>query len=205
MPLRLMLVRHAETMWNRERRYQGRQDPPLSDTGRAQAEAVGQLLAKERIEAVWSSPLRRARDTAAAIAMPRGLTVRVDDQFGEMHFGQWEGLTSEEVSAKFPEMYRTWLGTPHLVTLPNGEALSDVRDRALQGLSALRQAHDGGTVVLVTHGVTGRILILEALGLGLDRIWSLQVSFTGISELEFRDDWAVVHRMNSLVHLERRA
>jgi len=205
MPLRLVLIRHAETMWNRERRYQGRQDPPLSDTGRAQAEALGRLLAKEQIEAVWSSPLRRARETAESIATARGLTVRVDDQFSEMHFGQWEGLTSDEVSAKFPEMYRTWLHTPHLVTVPNGETLSDVRDRALKGLSALRQAHDGGTVALVTHGVTGRILILEALGLGLDRIWSLQVSFTGISELEFRDDWAVVHRMNSLVHLERRA
>jgi broad specificity phosphatase PhoE len=57
----------------------------------------------------------------------------------------------------------------------------------------------------VTHGVTSRILILEALGLGLDRIWSLQVSFAGISELEFRDDWAVLHRMNTLVHLERLA
>jgi broad specificity phosphatase PhoE len=205
MPLKLVLIRHAETLWNRERRYLGRQDPPLSETGRAQADAVGQLLAKEQIEAVWSSPLRRARETAEAIATLRGLTVRVDDQFGEMHFGQWEGLTSEEVSAKFPEMYRTWLDTPHLATVPNGETLSDVRGRALQGLSALRQAHDGGTVALVTHGVTGRILILEALGLGLDRIWSLQVSFTGISELEFRDDWAVVHRMNSLVHLERRA
>src|SRR4030095_10424116 len=111
MPLKLVLIRHAETLWNRERRYQGRQDPPLSETGRAQADAVGRLLAKERIEAVWSSPLRRARETPEAIATIRGLTVRVDDQFGEMHFGQWEGLTSEEVSAKFPEMYRTGLGT----------------------------------------------------------------------------------------------
>ncbi len=122
-----------------------------------------------------------------------------------MRFGQWEGLTADDVSAKFPDLYRTWLDTPHVVTVPDGEALSEVRERALGGLAALREAHDGGTVCLVTHGVTGRILILEALGLGLDRIWSLQVSFTGISELEFRDDWAVVHRINSLVHLERRA
>jgi broad specificity phosphatase PhoE len=205
MPLRLVLIRHAETLWNRERRYQGWQDPPLSETGRAQAEAAGQLLATSPVDAVWSSPLRRARETAEAIATPRSLTVRVDDAFGEMRFGQWEGLTADEVSAKFPGLYRTWLDTPHLVTVPEAETLSEVKERALRGLAALREAHDGGTVCLVTHGVTGRILILEALGLGLDRIWSLQVSFTGISELEFRDDWAVVHRMNSLVHLERRA
>lgn len=204
MPLQLVLMRHAETVWNRERRYQGWQDPPLSDTGHAQAEAAGRLLATQPIQAVWSSPLQRARQTAEAVATPRGLEVRVDDAFGEMGFGQWEGLTSDEVSAKFPDLYRTWLETPHLVTMPSGETLVEVRERALRGLAALRAAHDGGKVCLVTHGVTGRILILEALGLGLDRIWSLQVSFTGISELEFRDDWAVVHRMNSLVHLEPR-
>src|SRR5262249_24116922 len=127
---------------------------------------------------------------------------RVDEAFGEMRFGQWEGLTSDEVGAKFPDLYRTWLDTPHVVCVPGGETLSEVRERALRGLKTLREAHEGGTVCLVTHGVTGRILILEALGLGLEWIWSLQVSFTGISELEFRDDWAVVHRLNSLVHLE---
>jgi broad specificity phosphatase PhoE len=202
MSLRLVLVRHAETDWNRERRYQGHRDTSLSDTGRAQAEAAGRLLAGERIEAVWSSPLRRARETAAAIAAPQGLAVHVEDAFGEMRFGEWEGLTVEEVRARFPTLYQAWLETPHLVALPGAETLDEVRARALRGLEGLRAAHDGRTVCLVTHGVTSRILILEALGLGLDRIWSLQVSSTGISELEFRDDWAVVHRMNTLVHLE---
>ncbi len=203
MSLRLVLIRHAETEWNRERRYQGWQDTPLSEAGRAQAEAAGRLLAVERLTAVWSSPLRRARETAVAIAAPQRLTVRLEKAFGEMRFGQWEGLTTDEVSARFPALYRAWLETPHLVALPGAETLAEVRTRALQGLEGLRAAHEGQTVCLVTHGVTSRILILEALGLGLDRIWSLQVSFTGISELEFRDDWAVVHRMNTLVHLER--
>jgi alpha-ribazole phosphatase len=76
-----------------------------------------------------------------------------------------------------------------------------VRDRALAGLAALRAAHQGQTICLVSHGITGRLLILEALGLGLDRLWSFQLSSTGISELEFRDDWTTLHRMNSLIHL----
>ena len=198
-----MLVRHGETDWNRERRYQGQRDTPLSATGRAQAEAAGRLLAGERLQAVWSSPLQRARETAAAIAVPQGLTVQVDEAFGEMRFGQWEGLTVDDVSARFPALYRQWADTPHLVVPPGAETLDEVRARALKGLEDLREAHDGQTVCLVTHGVTSRILILEALGLGLDRIWSLQVSLTGITELEFRDDWAVVHRMNTLVHLDQ--
>jgi len=203
MSLRLVLVRHGETDWNRERRYQGWRDPPLSGAGRAQAEAAGRLLGVERLAAVWSSPLRRAQETAAAIATPRGLTVRVEEAFREMRFGQWEGLTVDDVSTRFPALYRAWLETPHLAALPGAETLAQVKARALLGLEDLREAHDGQTVCLVTHGITSRILILEALGLGLDRIWSLQVSFTGISELEFRDDWAAVHRMNTLVHLGR--
>jgi alpha-ribazole phosphatase len=203
MSLRLVVIRHAETDWNREGRYQGHRDTLLSETGRAQAEAAGRLLAGERLQAVWSSPLRRARETAAAIAAPQGLAVQVEEAFGEMRFGEWEGLTVDEASARFPAQYRAWLETPHLVGLPGAETLDEVRARVLKGLEGLRAAHDDQTVCLVTHGVTSRILILEALGLGLDRIWSLQVSFTGISELEFRDDWALVHRMNTLVHLDQ--
>jgi broad specificity phosphatase PhoE len=203
MALRLVLIRHGETHWNREGRYQGHRDTPLSEIGRAQAEAAGRLLAGERFQAVWSSPLRRARETAAAIAAPQGLTVQFEDAFAEMRFGEWEGFTVDEVSARFPDLYRTWLETPHLVDVPGGETLDALRVRVLKGLEGLRATHDGQTVCLVTHGMTGRILILEALGLDLDRLWSLRLSFTGISELEFRGDWSVVHRMNTLIHLDQ--
>jgi len=203
MSLRLVLVRHAETDWNRERRYQGWRDTPLSEAGRVQAEAAGRLLARQPLAAVWSSPLQRARDTAAAIAAPLRLPVREEAAFKEMRFGEWEGLTRDEASVQFPSLYRAWAETPHLVTLPGAETLAEVRQRVLDGLEDLREAHDDQTVCLVAHGISIRVLILEALGLGLDRLWSLQISSTGISELEFRDDWAAVHRMNTLIHLER--
>jgi broad specificity phosphatase PhoE len=202
MALRVLLVRHAETAWNRERRYQGWQDTQLSQAGRAQAEAAGRLLAAEPLAAVWSSPLRRARETAAAIATPHGLPVRVDEAFREMGFGQWEGLSTEEVRARFPGAHRAWLETPHLAIVPGAESLVEVRERVRTGLGLLRGAHEDQRICVVSHGITSRVLILEALGLGLDRVWSLQLSSTGISELEFREDWSMVHRMNTLVHLE---
>jgi probable phosphoglycerate mutase len=205
MSLRLLLLRHAETDWNRQRRYQGWTDTALSKEGRAQAEAAGRLLAGQPLAGVWSSPLRRALDTAAAIAAPRQLTVRVSPAFKEMRFGEWEGLTAAEVSARYPEQHRTWQDTPHLAVHPGGETLEDVRRRVLGGLQELREAHDGQAVCLVAHGVSARILILEALGLGLERLWSLSLSPTGISELEFREDWTAVHRMNTLAHLDRAA
>ncbi|HEV8440613.1 MAG TPA: histidine phosphatase family protein [Methylomirabilota bacterium] len=203
MSLRLVLVRHAETAWNRERRYQGWQDTPLSELGRTQADAAARLLAAQPLAAVWSSPLQRARDTAAAIAAAQRLTVQEEAAFKEMRFGQWEGLTRDEVSARFPDAYQMWAQSPHQAVVPGGETLAEVRERVLRGLGDLREAHDGQTVCLVAHGISARLLILEALGLGLDRLWSLQISSTGISELEFRHDWAAVHRMNTLVHLER--
>ena len=120
----------------------------------------------------------------------------------EMRFGDWEGLTRAEVAARFPEEHQAWLDTPHLVARTGGETLDEVRRRVLDGLDELKRTHDGETICLVAHGISARILILEALGLGLDRLWSLQVSSTGISELEFRPDWTALHRMNTLAHLE---
>jgi alpha-ribazole phosphatase len=202
MSLRVLLLRHAETDWNRERRYQGWTDTSLSETGRVQAAAAARLLARQALAAVWSSPLRRARDTAAAIAAPLGLDVRVSSAFSEMRLGEWEGLTTAEVGARFPEALRAWRETPHLARWSGAETLEEVRRRVLAGLDALREAHPEQTICLVSHGISSRILILEALGLGLERLWSLQVSPTGLSELEFRDDWTAVHRMNTLVHLD---
>ena len=199
--MRILLLRHAETEWNRERRFQGWRDVPLSATGREQAESAARLLAATRIDAVWSSPLARARDTAAIIAAPHRLAVQESEAFREMGFGDWEGLTRDEVRERFPDAHRAWAETPHEAAWPGAETLAAVRARALAGLEALRAAHSGQTICLVSHGITGRILILEALGLGPDRLWSFHLSSTGISELEFRDDWTTLHRMNSLIHL----
>lgn len=199
--MRVLLLRHAETDWNRERRFQGWRDIPLSAAGRAQAESAARLLADTPLTAVWSSPLARARETAAIIAAPQRLAVQEAEAFKEMGFGDWEGLTRDEVRARFADAHRAWAETPAEARWPGAETLTSVRARVLEGLQALRAAHAGQTVCLVSHGITARVLILEALGLGLERLWTFHLSSTGISELEFREDWTTLHRMNSLIHL----
>ncbi len=202
MSLRLLLLRHGETAWNRERRYQGGTDTPLSAAGLQQAEAAARELKEHPFAAVYSSPLQRARETAAPIASAHGLQVLTDPAFKELSFGEWEGLTLDEARTRDAELYEGWAKTPHLVSLPGAETLAQARERVLAGLERLRAGYRDEFVCLVAHGIPVRILILEALGLGLDRIWTLHSAPTGISELEFRDDWTAVHRMNTLVHLD---
>ena len=200
--MRLFLLRHAQTVWNLERRYQGWTDSALTDLGRGQAEAAAKALGAEPLVAVYASTLTRARDTAAAIAAPHGLPVREDPDFREMAFGAWEGLSLDEARAKDPEGYRIWAETPERFTAPGGESLAEVRVRVLAALDKLRAAHEDKSVCLVAHGLSARVIILEALDLPLSRVWSIHLAATGISELEFRPDWTALHRMNTLVHLD---
>src|SRR6202022_175791 len=132
---------------------------------RGRAGGAGGLPPTPRLEAVWSSSLARARDTAAIIAAPHGLPVQETDAFREMGFGEWEGLTRDEVRARFADAHRTWAEAPHEAAWAGAETLAMVRERALAGLAALRAAHQGQTICLVSHGITGRLLLLEALGL----------------------------------------
>ena len=199
--LRLFVVRHGETAWTRERRYTGWRDVPLASEGHVQAEAVARALAANVPVAIRSSPLERARSTAEAIAKPHRLEVGIEPAFREMGFGDWEGLTREEVSARFPAEYATWREAPHAITPPGGESVAAVAERVAAGVASSRETYREGTVVLVTHSVVIRLMVLAALGLGPDRLWSVDASPGGITELEFSGDWVTVHRMNTLAHL----
>jgi broad specificity phosphatase PhoE len=199
---RLILVRHGETAWNRERRFQGWRDVPLSADGRVQAERTARALARSGAARVYTSPLGRARETAAEIAKPSGLGVVADEAFKEISFGAWEGMTLDEVEARFGELHAAWRTEPHRVRFPAGEDLATAGARALGGLARLAAAHAGQTVVLVTHGVIVRLIVLQALGLGPERLWVVHATPAGISEIEYRPDAATVHRMNTLGHLE---
>jgi len=202
MSFRLIAVRHGETDWTRDGRYAGTRDVPLNAIGVRQCEATAAALATRSLATVYATPLERSRTSAEIIAKPHRLAVVTEPRFREMAFGAWEGLKRDEVAATFPDLYRAWGEAPHLVELPGGETLVQVRARVLDGLDALRAQGEGGTVLLVTHGVIIRMLVLDALGLGPERFWSLEASPAGITELEYDGDWATIHRMNTLVHLD---
>jgi broad specificity phosphatase PhoE len=186
----------------RERRFAGSRDIPLTDVGRDQCAAVGRALAGTAVAAVYASPLERARASAEVIAKPHGLPIRIVPAFAEMSFGSWEGLTREEARARDPEAWTQWRSAPHLLKLAGGETIPEVAARVTAGITALQAAHDSQTIVLVSHGVVARVIVLAALGLGLERLWTLDAAPAGITEIEYEPGWATVHRMNTVAHLE---
>jgi len=200
-PVRLFTIRHGETAFARERRFAGARDVPLTPRGLRQCEAVARALSGIPVNAVYASPQARARASAEAVAAPHKLAVRLEPGFREMAFGEWEGLTRAEVAVRAPEALDAWRATPHLVRPPDGEPLDAVAARVTAALRALVQTHEGETVVLVTHAMVVRLIVLDALGLGPDRLWSVDASPAGITEIEYQDGWVTVHRMNTLTHL----
>ena len=200
--LRLFGIRHGETAWSRERRFAGARDVPLAQEGLRQCEAVAAALGGKPVAAVYASPLERARASAEVIAKPHRLEVGIEPDFREMAFGAWEGLTRDDVAARFPEAYELWRTAPHRLVLPGGERLTDVALRVKNAVDKLLGTHAGETVVLVSHAVVLRLIVLRALGLGPERLWTVDASPAGITEIEYEPGWATVHRMNTLSHLE---
>jgi broad specificity phosphatase PhoE len=184
--VRLFLVRHGQVASNRDLRYIGSRDEALTDLGRRQAEALGELLAKLPVQAVLSSPLLRARDTAAAISMATGRPVSVDDRLREQSFGTWEGLSRDEVKSRSTgdaELLATWERDAE-VAPPGGESLHSVQRRVLAlveelGAGKPTEAAAGGAagaaaggmpwIVLVSHVGPIKSLLAAALDLPLDR------------------------------------
>ena len=150
MPTTNLLARHGETDWNRENRFQGHADPPLNENGRVQARRLASQLAAEPLTAVYSSPLRRARETAEILAETLDLELRVSQALMEVDVGSWSGLTRDEVGQRFPDGFRRWLAYGH--GWDDGETYDELGRRVIDGLRAIADAHAGARVVAVTHG-----------------------------------------------------
>jgi len=146
----ILLARHGETDWNREGRFQGWADPPLNATGRAQAVDLSVQLMAEELAAVYSSPLRRAYETAEVVAASRGLEPVTVDALREVDVGSWSGLSRAEIEQRFPEQYARWLDYGQ--GWEDGETYEQMVDRVVEALQELAEGRDGERILAVTHG-----------------------------------------------------
>ena len=184
--MNLLLVRHGETPWNREGRYQGRTDTPLSEDGEAQARALGQRLASLPIQIAISSPLLRTRRTAEGVLGDRRVTLETDDALIEISHGQWEGQLASDIQLSHAEMFGTWRSRPDrdVPAGPGAETLGDVEARAWPVLvrTCARLGPDD-TALIVAHDAVNRVLLCRVLGLPLSRVWMFRQSPAALNVL----------------------
>jgi broad specificity phosphatase PhoE len=160
----ILIARHGESDWNRERRWQGYADRPLTNRGREQARVLAARLAHIELNAVYSSDLRRARDTAAVVAENQGLEVQAVPELREVDVGSWSGLTRAEAEERFPEGYARW--TSGFPGWDDGETYEAMTRRVLKTVQSIAGDHDRGRVLVVSHG--GPIRAIHAAALDLD-------------------------------------
>jgi broad specificity phosphatase PhoE len=159
-PTTIVLVRHGETDWNRERRFQGHADTPLNETGRAQAAELADALADDGVSAIYTSPLRRASETAAIVAARLGLEARPLDALREIDVGDWQGLTVDDVKEHYPDQVSVdWRSG-----WPGGETYEELSARVLPALVALAREQPDERIVAVTHAGPIRAALAAALG-----------------------------------------
>lgn len=158
----IILVRHGETEWNVAETYRGRADIALDEVGIRQAELLGKYLSRLKLDAIYSSPLRRALDTANIVAQYQDVAVQVTHGLIDFDYGEWQGLPDQKVAMLYPDLHNEWQANPHLVRMPDGENLDDVAKRALGVVSEVVSKYKGSTV-LVSHRVVNKVLICSLL------------------------------------------
>jgi alpha-ribazole phosphatase len=198
----LVLVRHGETEWNSGHRVQGHTDVPLSERGRRQAARLAPRLAREPIRALYASDLSRAIQTAEPAAAILGLSIVSSAAFREAHYGAWEGLTVDEIAARYPDDYALWSRDSARHRPPDGESLEMLQARVMDGIEALLERHAGETVCVVAHGGSLRAAVCGLLRLPIDVWRSLRVDNTGITRIRFSNLGPQLTLFNECGHLE---
>jgi len=198
----IYLVRHGQTAWNKEEVFRGRTDIPLNETGLKEAAMAADYFRPLQLDAIHSSPLARAWQTAQEIAKHHTLQVQPLAGLIDMSFGSWEGRPLKEVRENDQERYRLWAEEPHRVEFPGGETLDQVRARAMAALESVIEKHPEKTVVLVSHRVINKVLLCAVLGLDNSHFWQLAQDTTAINLIRCKNKNYILSLMNESCHVK---
>ncbi len=201
--MHLILLRHGETDWNIERRMQGRTDTPLNAQGIDQAQRLAERLAKEeQIDALYTSPLARARTTAEIVGKKLGLEPISDERLCERGAGVFEGLTVAEFAERYPDLHRAWYSELHRPNLPGAETRDEFHDRVVSFLDFVRAKHVNQRVGVVSHGGTLSMLLATLLGFDIYRRSPFRFDNTSFSRVRWSDGIVRVELLNDTCHLQ---
>ncbi len=169
----LVLIRHGQTDWNMIGCWQGQSDPPLNECGRQQASCMAQELRRSSFAALYSSDLRRARETAQIIGEELGLPVIRDSRLREIHLGRWQGMLSAEIEAQYPLEFRLWHDAPLAAQPPGGESIPTLARRVLEAINEIAVRYPDQRIGVVTHELPIAVLRCRTAGLGLEHLRSM--------------------------------
>jgi broad specificity phosphatase PhoE len=198
---KLILARHGETVWNVEKIYRGRADVNLDGLGIKQAELLGKYLSNWELEAIYSSPVKRALDTANIVAHYQKIGVHTAEGLIDFDYGEWQSLPEQEVKRLYPTLLNEWHNNPHKVRMPGGESLEDVRKRATEVVNDVLSKYQG-SVLLISHRVVIKVLICSLLGLDNSHFWNINQDVGGITIFNYVDGRFVLTRHNDTSHLK---
>lgn len=200
---RIYLVRHGETDWNKEDRCQGCIDIDLNSEGVRQAEFVAQRLVNEEIHALYCSNLKRAYRTAQIIAKALNLSITRSEALNEISFGDWEGLTFEEIRNRHDYDYNTWRLSPHTANFPGEGSLANVKKRVMKYVDEIISQNEGKNILIVSHGGVIKLIILGLLGIGLEAYNKFYIANTSLSIVHIEKDRRYLRTLNDTCHVGR--
>lgn len=202
--MKIFIVRHGETDWNKQEIFRGTIDVPLNDVGLKQADLLGRALKNEKISAVYTSSLSRAYQTASGITKYHNNLAQINEKgFNDMCFGSWEGKALVKVKKEFPEIYNLWKTKPHKVIFPSGESLTLVKKRIVKALNKIIKSHPDDNVVISSHRVITKVLLCYVLGLSNAHFWNIRQDICCLNIIEYSaTDGFIINLINDTCHLQ---
>ena len=197
----LYIVRHGQTEWNLLGKTQGHGNSDLTPKGIEQAELLADSMTKYPIDYIYSSDLGRAYQTAEIIGNKLNIEVEKTEALREMNFGTWEGRIIKDIIEEDPELYKMWRNEPHIAKIPQGETLSQIKERTDAFIKEINEKYDGKHIVLVTHSLCARIMLLSFLDSDVKNIYRINQANTALNIIELRDYGPVVMKMNDTTHI----
>lgn len=200
--MKLILIRHGHVEGISPPRFRGRQEVPLTEHGLSQVRATAERVAAEwRVDAIYTSPLGRCRETSAALAIATGASVTAAPEFMDFDYGEWSWRELDAVRSEQPEAFERWFSRPDLIRVPGGESLQEMAARAADCLRRIVEAHPKGTIALVGHDSINRVLLLQLLELPLSAYWRLRQDPACVNEIDVADGHIQIGRLNETTHL----
>jgi len=199
----ILLVRHGQTEWNRIERFRGRVDIELNSSGLIQAQKTALRIQRHwQPELIFSSPLKRAMQTAHAIVELTNVQVDPTPDLVDIDYGEWQGLTPEETRLKWPDQLDTWYKHPERVLIPGGENPLEVQFRAVSTIAAAIKTYPNSTIIVVSHTVVNRLILLGILGIGIEHFWQIRQEPCAINIIDVKDNDFSLVTMNDTCHIE---